>query len=96
MPVYKLRDMPYEELLGWINYFERRPVGWREDDRSAKLLQAWGTKAKPWELFSSLRAIYQEELPLPNEDGLIENRKPKNAKFLGLLSSAVGGEQLKI
>ena len=50
--------MPYEELMGWYDYFERRPVGWRSDDRASKLLQAQGVEKKPTELFSSLGVIY--------------------------------------
>ena len=61
MPVYELmNDMTYIELLGWYNYFERRPVEWRADDRAAKLLQAQGVKEKPQSLFASLAAIYEE------------------------------------
>ncbi len=55
--------MPYEELLGWYNYFERRPVGWRSDDRTAKLLQVQGVKQKPSEIFSSLITIYNSSKP---------------------------------
>ena len=53
--------MTYEELLGWFAYLEKRPVGWREDDRSFKLLQAQGVKAKPWGIFPSLDAIYNRK-----------------------------------
>jgi hypothetical protein len=57
MPVYKVLDMPYEEFTGWFKYFNQRPVGWREDNRTAMLLNAQGVKKKPHELFSSLAAI---------------------------------------
>lgn len=50
--------MAYEELLGWFSYFEKRPVGWRDDDRTMKYLQTQGVKEKPWAVFSSLRPIY--------------------------------------
>lgn len=53
--------MPYEELLGWFNYFEQRPLDWRDDDRTAKLLQAQGVKEKAVRLFPSLDAIYNRK-----------------------------------
>jgi len=52
--------MTYEELLGWFSYFEKRPVGWRDDDRTMKYLQTQGVKEKPWAVFSSLKPIYNE------------------------------------
>lgn len=57
MPVHQILEMPYEEFLGWFKYFNVRPVGWREDNRTAMLLNAQGVKKKPQELFNSLKAI---------------------------------------
>jgi len=51
--------MPYDELMGWFAYFEKRPIEWRDDDRSFKVIQSWGFKGKPWDIFSSLGPIYQ-------------------------------------
>ena len=48
MPVYKLlEEMPYEEFSKWLEYFRRRPVDWRADDRVFKVLQTQGVKDKP-------------------------------------------------
>lgn len=52
-------NMTYEEFLGWMNYLERRPIDWRDDDRTSKLLQAQGVKEKPHVLFPSLGAVYK-------------------------------------
>jgi hypothetical protein len=57
MPVHQILEMPYEEFLGWFKYFNMRPVGWREDNRTAMLLNAQGVKKKPQELFSSLKTV---------------------------------------
>lgn len=58
MPVYKLlREMPYEELVGWFEYFKQRPVGWQDDQRAYMLLQAQGVKERGDKLFPSLAAI---------------------------------------
>ena len=54
-------EMPYEELVGWLNYFEQRPVDWCDDDRCYKCLQTQGVKAKSWEIFPSLRSIYNSQ-----------------------------------
>ena len=56
--VGELRDsMPFAELMGWFNYFEQRPAGWRDDQRTAMLLSAQGVKQKGSELFPSLRSL---------------------------------------
>ena len=66
MPIYMMaRDMPFDELTHWLAYFERRPVGWRDDDRINKLIdvvQGMFSKVttKPWERFQTLYAIYHD------------------------------------
>jgi|SaaInl4_135m_RNA_FD_contig_123_15922_length_8777_multi_4_in_0_out_2_6 hypothetical protein len=58
MPVYILKhEMPYDELQGWVEYFERRPAGWRSDLRAAYLMGVQGVKTKPSEIFPSLAAV---------------------------------------
>jgi len=57
-PVYVLAEnMPYTELIGWQCYFERRPIGWREDDRTFKLLQVQGFKGTAGSVFPSLAKL---------------------------------------
>jgi hypothetical protein len=88
MPVHRLADeMPYEEFLGWMNYFERRPLGWRDDDRTVKLLQVQGVKEKPWHLFSSLDAIYNPVTK--NGDFNVNNFK--RSGFFQKIAAANGG-----
>ena len=53
--------------MDWIEYFQRRPVGWRDDHRTHYLLAAQGVKAKPHELFASLYAIEKDKEELANE-----------------------------
>ena len=59
MSINQVLEMPYTHLLGWFEFFERRPVGWRDDDRVAKLMQVGGAKGKPYEFFTSLKPIYK-------------------------------------
>jgi hypothetical protein len=55
--------MPYTEMLKWIDYFKKRPVGWRDDHRTYMLLRAQGVKEKPENVFASLKQIekYRQE-----------------------------------
>lgn len=95
MPVHKLVDeMPYEEFLGWMNYFERRPADWRADDRAAKLIQAQGVKEKPWNLFASLLPIYKG-----TSSGKADELNVKSLKGSTLFSrmlSSKGGDKLEL
>ena len=80
--------MPYDELLGWFAYLERRPVDWRDDLRASYLLQAQGVKEKPSKLFPSLEAITKkvDDSPAASFKGSFVHHK---------LLSAVGGDKLE-
>ena len=54
-------DIPFRELQGWFDYLERRPAGWREDQRTAMLLGAQGVKEKPERLFPSLAELRKSD-----------------------------------
>ena len=87
MPLHVLLEtMPYTEMLGWFNYFEKRPVGWRDDLRTAYMLQAQGVKKKPGDVFPSLRQL-----------GTTGNKHAdslKNSAFYQMLMKARGGEKV--
>jgi hypothetical protein len=92
-----LQEMPYDELLDWIAYFEQRPVEWRDDDRTFKLLQVQGVKGKPQAYFSSLEAIYgvasnRNVGEIKDGKSLVENIK--NSNLLNFFKSAVGGAHI--
>ena len=57
--VLEIQSLPYDELVGWYEYFRRRPVGWRDDNRAAMIVQAaaQSDKLRPEELFPSLKII---------------------------------------
>lgn len=91
MPVYKLRhEMPFEEFQQWQEYFERRPVGWRDDDRVSKLLQAQGVKESPLKIFPSLAAIFKK----PTKKEGFDAATIPNSSFFGMMKGAKGGDQL--
>ena len=80
----EIRDeMPLRELLGWFNYFEQRPPGWREDQRTAMLLSAQGVKEPGHKLFPSLSALKAND-PSGFHGSAMQN----------FLRSAKGGDQL--
>lgn len=44
-----------------MEYFKRRPYGWRDDNRAAIISMSMGSgKVKPEDLFESLRVIKEE------------------------------------
>ena len=93
MPVYMLlSEMPFEEYQEWLLYFESRPAGWQEDDRTVKLLQAQGIKEKPWDIFRSLKSIYGKNVEPVNEDGMLVNGNVKSSSMFSKLLSAKGGD----
>jgi len=85
MPVYKLQaEMPYTELLKWVNFFKKRPVGFRDDQRTFLLLQAQGYKGRPSDLFDSFRSI-KENTP-------VELKALPKGKFLDMMFASKGGD----
>lgn len=87
--------MSYEELNGWFSYFEQRPVGWREDDRTVKLLQAQGVKEPGHKLFPSLAALSKVSSKSENDETLDINNL-KNSVLFNKMLSATGGDKLSI
>ncbi len=47
-------------MLGWQEYFSRRPIGWREDNRAAVIAMSFGGKVKPEDLFESLKVLRKD------------------------------------
>jgi len=88
MPVYTLKEeMPYTELLKWIEYFKRRPIGWRDDHRTYMLLRAQGLKEKPENVFASLKQIEKSRQEQQQNDKAV----PKG-KILELMLKAKNGD----
>jgi hypothetical protein len=56
----QLYSMSIKEYYGWIQYFNNRPYGWRDDHRAAIIAQTTYQGSKPLkikELFPSLSVI---------------------------------------
>lgn len=91
MPVYRLlEEMTYEELIGWFSYLSRRPIDWRDDERTYRLMQVQGVKEKPENIFQTLKAVYQTA---PIVESQI-NKSFKNSVMFRKLLSATGGVKL--
>lgn len=93
-PVAEVYDMPYLEYLGWLDYFDRRPIGWREDDRTHKLLQAQGVTAKGHEVFESLARLHNQTATTKLADGQISTNNLKASAFFQRMLSSKGGANL--
>jgi len=92
MTVRQLKDeMYYDELLKWISYLDQRPVDWRADDRTFKLLQAQGYKGKPEAAFQSLARIYR---PVISADGKMSANMIQGSAFFQKMLSAKGGDDV--
>ena len=89
-------EMPYDELLGWLAYFEERPVGWRNDLATYNLLKAQGVKAKPHEIFPSLEPICKPKVSINYEDGEIDPSTFKNTLIYSKMLTAIKGDQIDI
>lgn len=101
MPVYELLySMTHEEYTKWHLYFEQRPIGWRDDERTMRLLQAQGVEVKPEEVFQSLRAmsnfVRSEKLAkaTKNAEYQLDLSTLKGSNMFMLMNSAKGGVKL--
>lgn len=85
--------MPYDEFIKWSLYFSKRPIGWRDDDRTMKLLQAQGVKAKAAEIFPSLAALFGTSQNVSKE-GKINPESFKKSTLFSKLLGAKGGDKI--
>jgi len=82
--------MTFQELQGWQNYFKRRPVGWREDNRTAYVLESSGAKINRESLFPSLKMV---KLGM----GVVSDEPMqgfKSSMLFSRLITATGGDKL--
>jgi hypothetical protein len=87
--VSEITSMSYEELLGWFNYFERRPVDWRDDDRTSKILKSNGAKIDSLKIFPSLQAVYKQA-QTENEEGFNVSSLRSSSMFQRMLRAKNG------
>ena len=79
-------NMTFAELQQWVTFFERHPIGWREDLRILRVLQAMGIKEKPAAIFPSLKTpVCTDNL---NVSSLL------SSTLFSKMAGAVGGDSL--
>jgi hypothetical protein len=76
--------MPQEELMKWGDYFRKRPLGWREDQRTFLMLQAQGYKGDPGSVFASLKQL-KDNIPA-------EVKSLPKGKFLDMMITSAKKE----
>jgi hypothetical protein len=79
--------MPYLELIKWIDFFNKRPVGWREDQRTYLMLRSQGIKESAENLFPTLKIIKDNSVKSQKDDHAIPR-----GKFLDLMLKAKNGD----
>lgn len=89
-----LSKMSYQEFALWIEFFNRRPIGWREDDRAVKQMFATGNlkNVKPSSIFPSIGIMEQYQKEKQTGYPVIDRGSPLFAAMM----NAKGGEKLKI
>lgn len=83
--------MTYEEYLGWIEYYERFPFGWADDQRAgviaSTVVSAFaGKQMDPGEFFPVLKHMAEERKRRETTWD-----KLKTSKFFALMQNAQGG-----
>lgn len=93
-PVYEIEnEMPHDEYIKWQVYLDMRPPDWRDDERCSKLLQAQGVKAKPEEMFDSLRRMKIKRVEAKDADQLLRGKDLHGSSMLHHMLSACGGDR---
>ena len=82
--------MSYDEFIKCTVYFEQRPIGWREDLRTAYLMNTFGERRKPTEIFPSVAAVFNKQKQKSPADSL------KGSFLFSKMLGAKGGDKLDI
>lgn len=83
--------MEYPEFLGWMEYFDKVPIGWRDDLRFFKIMRSIGSKAEPGQVFESLAKIGKSA---PEPDGKISIKNLKGSVLFAKMAAAKGGDDI--
>lgn len=83
--------MPYEEFNKWLLYFEQRPSEWRSDLRASYLMNAFGVKKSPAEIFPSLKSLNKNSSSNSNF-----TKSLANSLIFNKMLSAKNGDSLSI
>ncbi len=96
MSAQTVRDMPYDDFKKWYAFFERVPIGWKDDLRAFKIMQSMGVKEKPESQFASLASLKRsEEKQKENSENRISAANLIRSSLFTKMISATGGEKLE-
>jgi len=89
MSVSQIKEMTYEEYIGWFDYLSRRPPGWKEDLRTYYIMSSGMStiKQKPEEIFPTIKAVKRDE-ELEREEGKKLQSSLKTSSFGIVLANA--------
>jgi hypothetical protein len=89
-----LECLPHDEYLGWVDYFERNPEGWREDLRTYYIMTSMsGTKTKPEQIFPSIKAAQDANKAVTDEEERVKAMRSFQASpFASLMAKAKEGK----
>ena len=85
VPASVVKQMDYDEFLGWFEYFERRPAEWRDDHRAGMIMKAFNGEIKIEQIFPSLSTITQRKQVI--------GESLKTSSLAQLLLNAQGGDK---
>jgi hypothetical protein len=85
-----MKEMPYDELILWMEYLQLRPEGWQADNRAAKVMQALGVKAEPSSIFESLSKIKAAQNRMEGLRGI--GNSIKNSSLFSFMKNASGAD----
>lgn len=83
-----MNQMPYDEFVGWTAYFEQRPLDWRNDLRAAYIMNSFGVKKSPQEIFPSLKPLFNATESKDFATSL------KASSMFQMMLSATGGDKI--
>ena len=79
-------EISHEEYLGWCEYFERQPYGWREDLRAYYTMAPHlGKKAKPEDFFPSIKQLREQDKLQTKEEAAAKLNKSFQASPFGAI-----------
>lgn len=84
--------MAYDDYQGWLAYFQKRPPGWREDLRTFRIMQAFGTSAKAHEVFHSLQLMQEADRQDPGAAMSAETLK--SSAVYQFMQMSVNGDRI--
>lgn len=89
-----MEDIPHEEYLGWVDFFERNPEGWRDDLRTYYIMTSMaGGKTKPEQIFPSIKAMQEANQAVTEEEERVKAMRSFNASPFGaLLANSMKGK----